>query len=266
MTRLKDNSVADEPKSRSGPLTDLALTLPIFLGYHLGVVFLPVRNAADLVTGKLQSLAEHNLGLYALLTLAIGVAYVTPLLMAGRGKHLKLRRFAWMSSEGIVYAIGMRLAAGYVVASVLAWVAMQDPGLIGLMNAAPALSSSVGVVGTSLDLGTRVSGAIMSMGAGFYEELIFRFVLYGLGGAALLFLFNITGSFSRFWLKIAWALAAACVFSGWHYFGDLSETFALSTFAFRTVCGLVFTLIYQLRGFAPAVWTHALYDLWVLAL
>ncbi len=261
-----DDLSVETKKSRSGPLTDLALTLPIFLGYHLGVVFLPVRNAADLVTGKLQNLAEHSLGLYALLTLAIGVAYITPLLLAGRGRHLKWDRFAWMSGEGIVYAIGMRLLAGYAVASVLAWVATQDPGFIGLMNAAPALSSSVAGVGQSVDLGARLTGAIMSLGAGFYEELFFRLALYGVGAASLIFLFNITTTFAQFWLRVFWAVAAACVFSGWHYFGDLSETFALSTFAFRTVCGLVFTLIYQLRGFAPAVWTHALYDLWVLAL
>ena len=31
-----------------------------------------------------------------------------------------------------------------------------------------------------------------------------------------------------------------------------------------TVCGLVFTLIYVTRGFAPVVWTHVVYDLWVM--
>ncbi|MCH2108276.1 MAG: hypothetical protein MK135_03030, partial [Polyangiaceae bacterium] len=85
--------IGEAPQSkveRSGPLTDLALTLPIFIGYHLGVVFLPFRNAADVVTGRLQHLAESNLWLYALFTLAIGAAYVTPLLLAGRGRHLSL--------------------------------------------------------------------------------------------------------------------------------------------------------------------------------
>jgi hypothetical protein len=48
--------------------------------------------------------------------------------------------------------------------------------------------------------------------------------------------------------------------------GELGESFDMMTFVFRGVCGLVFTLIYQFRGFAPAVWTHALYDIWVLAL
>jgi hypothetical protein len=105
----------------------------------------------------------------------------------------------------------------------------------------------------------------MSLGAGFYEEAVFRVGLYGAGAALLLFLFNVSSAAYKFILRMVWATLAACIFSGWHYVGDLSESFDLTTFSFRAVCGLVFTLIYQFRGFAPAVWTHALYDLWVLS-
>jgi hypothetical protein len=41
--------------------------------------------------------------------------------------------------------------------------------------------------------------------------------------------------------------------------------FALRSFVTRAVLGLMLTLVYALRGFAAAVWTHALYDVWVLA-
>lgn len=256
---------ADEaPTDRSGPWTDLALTLPVFAGYHLGVVFLPVRNAADLVTSELQALVEYDLWAYLLVTLLIGAAYVTPLYLLGRGKHLDSKRFAWMGTEGIVYAIGMRLVAGYAVMHLLA-VATASGGVVGLMNAAPALSSPVAQAGSALDVGSRLTGAVMSLGAGFYEELVFRVGVYGVGVALLVFLFNVTSAASKLLVRLGWALAAACVFSGWHYVGALSDDFDLTTFTFRAVCGLVFTLIYHLRGFAPAVWTHALYDLWVLA-
>lgn len=250
---------------RSGPLTDLALTLPIFIGYHLGVIFLPVRNAADLVTSQLQKVADFNLLAYCALTLAIGAAYVTPLLMAGRGKHLSGSRFAWMTGEGVVYAVVMRLLAGYLVARLVLSLGDVDLGLLGLMKVAPALSSSVEVASTANELGARLSGAIMSLGAGFYEELVFRVALYGAGAALLLFLFNVTRAANRLFFRLVWAILIACVFSGWHYVGDLSDSFDLATFSFRAVCGLVFTLIYEFRGFAPAVWTHALYDLWILA-
>jgi hypothetical protein len=67
-------------------------------------------------------------------------------------------------------------------------------------------------------------------------------------------------------LTLAWAVIAAAVFSGWHHFGEFGEPFELRAFVFRWVCGLVFTVIYVFRGFAPVVWTHALYDIWVLVL
>lgn len=250
---------------RAGPLTNLALTLPIFVGYHVGVIFLPVRNAADVLTRELQAIANYNLLAYLALTLAIGAGYIAPLLLAGRGKHLQPQRFAWMSTEGVVYALAMRLIAGYFVAKLVLALGPVDFGFIGLMNAAPALSSVVEQAGTAVMLSERLAGAVMSLGAGFYEEAVFRVGLYGLGAALLLFLFNVTSAAKKFILRLLWAILAACVFSGWHYVGDLSDAFDVSTFSFRAVCGLVFTLIYQFRGFAPAVWTHALYDLWVLS-
>ncbi len=256
----------DSATERSGPWTDLALTLPIFVGYHLGVVFLPVRNAADLVTRELQELADFNLGAYLGLTVLIGAIYVTPLLLAGRGRHLAASRFAWLGTEGVVYAIAMRLLAGYAAAHLLSALVERGPGWVGLMSAAPALSSAVAAAGESVSLGSRLSGVVMSLGAGFYEELVFRVGFYGLGAMLVLFLLNITSAASRLLWRLGWAVVAACVFSGWHYIGELGDPFDLSTFSFRAVCGLVFTAIYHFRGFAPAVWTHALYDLWVLVL
>jgi len=255
----------EKPLSKSGPMTDLALTLPIFVGYHLGVIFLPVRNAADVVTRELQGLANNSLMAYLALTLCIGAGYVTPLLLAGRGRQLQMDRFIWTGTEGVVYALGMRLLAGYAVAHLLAVVAAEG-GLVGLMNAAPALSSSVQSAGETGALGDRLAGAIMSLGAGFYEELVFRVGLYGVGAGLILFLFNVTSGAMKFAYRLGWAVACACIFSGWHYVGEMGDVFELATFSFRAICGLVFTLIYQFRGFAPAVWTHALYDVWVLAL
>lgn len=254
----------EEATARSGPWTNLALTLPIFVGYHLGVVFLPYRNAADVVTQKLQELAAHSLVLYAALTVAIGFAYVAPLVLLGRGQLIGWSRFAWMGSEGVFYAIVMRVLAGFLALRLFQALVPLGGG-VSLMQRAPALSSAVERAAESLDLGSRFSGAVMSLGAGFYEELTFRVLVYGGGVALLLFLFNVTSAVKKFLFRLVWAVLAACIFSGWHYVGALSDAFDLATFSFRAICGLVFTLIYQFRGFAPAVWTHALYDLWVLA-
>jgi len=262
---MAQEKAPEESLERSGPWTDLALTLPVFVGYHLGVVFLPMRNAADLLTRNLQRVADYDLWIYSALTVAIGALYVTPLLLAGRGKHLDAARFAWLGTEGLIYAMIMRVVAGYAVMRLLLIVSLEGSSLVGLMSAAPALSSSAAELGAAGEAGARITGAILSLGAGFYEELVFRVGIYGCGAVFLLFLLNMTSRVSRFMVRVGWALVVACLFSGWHYLGELGETFDLSTFTFRAVCGLVFTVIYHLRGFAPAVWTHALYDLWVLA-
>jgi hypothetical protein len=225
-------------RSGSGPWADLGLTLPIFVGYHLGVVFLPVRNAADLVTRELVTLADNSMLAYGGLTLAIGAAYVGTLVVLGRGRALRWERFALVAAEGVVYAVMMRLVAGWVV---------------GRMFLAAGLES-------------RFAGLVMSLGAGFYEEIVFRVALFGLGARVLPLLFPTVVPFKATLLKVGWAVIAAAVFSGWHYVGALGDSFDASSFVFRWVCGLVFTAIYWFRGFAPVVWTHALYDVWVLVL
>ena len=108
------------------------------------------------------------------------------------------------------------------------------------------------------------TGVIMALGAGFYEEVAFRVCVFGVGALVLKKIFG-KGP-KGIALVIGWAVLESALFSGWHYVGALGDPWDLSSFAFRMVCGLMLTTIFALRGFAPAVWTHALYDLWVMVL
>jgi hypothetical protein len=226
----------------SGPWADFVLTLPIFVAYHLGVIFLPVRNAADMVTRELSALANHSLIGYFGLTLGIGATFVAVVFVSGRGRSLRWERFAFIAAEGVLYAIAMRLLASYLVGRVFLTAAVS-----------PAVDD-------------RLTGLVMSLGAGFYEEIAFRVFLFGLGAKLLAVLFPVSLPMKAALVKVGWALVAAAIFSGWHYVGELGDPFDAKSFVFRWVCGLVFTVIYVFRGFAPAVWTHALYDIWVLVL
>jgi hypothetical protein len=235
-----------EAAPRSDAWSDLALTLPLFVAYHLGVVFLPVQNAADIVTRELVTLAENNLMAYGGLTLAIGIVFVAVLSVLGRHQELRWQRFFWIASEGILYAVAMRLVAGYVVGKLK----LAGAGVPAVVSEPP------GVFG----------GLVLSIGAGFYEEIAFRVLLFGLGAQVLrLFAEPIPVVQARL-LTLGWAVVAAGLFSGWHYLGALGDPFELKSFVFRWVCGLVFTVIYAFRGFAPVVWTHVIYDVWVLVL
>ena len=248
--------------ARSNPLTDLGLTLPVFLGYHLGVVFLPMRNAADWVTRELVLLADHNLLLYTGLTLGIGAAFVLVLKTLGRGDSLRFRELGLLALEGIAYAAAMRLVAGEVIGRLFLRVdTAEATSWMATMANAPWISGLSGLENSPL-----FAGIVMSLGAGFYEELAFRVGLFGLGAQLLVKSLRSSGRLKRAMVKVCWAVIAAAIFSAWHHIGALGEPFELKAFVFRWVCGLVFTVIYAFRGFAPAVWTHALYDMWVLVL
>lgn len=238
-------NLSDKP----GAWVDLALTLPIFLGYHLGVVFLKVKNASDLVTGPLLELANGHRENYLGITVAVGVFFAGIFALLGRGHAFRLTKFVQIAVEGGVYAVAMRIGADY---------------LVGRLS-----------IGASV-AGDPLSGVVMSMGAGFYEELAFRVILFGLGAKVLVWLvareaINLVERTPRLTAKAilivgGWGIFAAAIFSGVHYVGPFGDKFELGSFAFRLLLGLALTLIFGTRGFAAAVWAHALYDVWVLVL
>jgi hypothetical protein len=221
-------------------LLDLFLTSPVFVAYHLGVVFLSVRNGMDPITDAMLSVLHRSLAAYLGITVLIGAGLYAAIRFTKTGGKLKPIVFLGRVAEAAVYAILMMLVARSVVAHTLA--AKGGGGGGGGMNPFTAF--------------------IMSMGAGFYEELAFRVLLFG-GGVFLVGKVAKTPA-AKLGLGIAWAFVAAACFSGIHYVGSLGDDFQLSSFVFRLVCGLFLTLVFYLRGFATAVWTHALYDVWVM--
>lgn len=245
------NAVANDAEKISdkpGAWVDLGLTLPIFVIYHLSVIFLDVKNATDMVTSHLFRLADGSTSSYVGITLAIGIVFAGVFAFLGRGHAFEPWKFAQIAFEGVLYAVLMRLAAGALMQRVFAGNIHEE---------------------------TRFVGFVMSLGAGFYEELAFRVVLYGAGAKLLVFMFSNekvslvepgkgTLSLSSMGVMLGWAVVASAVFSGFHYVGPLGDSFKMASFAFRMFLGLALTLVYATRGFAAAVWTHAVYDIWVL--
>ena len=54
---------------------------------------------------------------------------------------------------------------------------------------------------------------------------------------------------------------AAAIFSAVHYIGPFGDPFAVSSFMFRFLFGLMLNVLFIVRGFGIAAWTHALYDI-----
>lgn len=155
---------------------------------------------------------------------------------------IRPRYFGWMLAESVVYAWGTALlVSGLVGALLLAAGA-------GIASESPRLTAAVFESG----LGTRLA---LSIGAGVYEELLFRVLLVGGLYAGL------RRVLAR--RRAAYAVAAvtgALVFSAVHYIGPLGDAFTLASFTFRFLFGLMLNLLFLWRGFGIAAWTHALYN------
>lgn len=258
MTPRDTDSLASKP----GAWAELALTLPIFVAYHLGVVFLHVRNATDLVTARLMQLAAGDKMTYLGITAAIGILFAGVFAVLGRGQALRARKIVQIAIEGAAYAIAMGAATSWIVGKIFA------RPLVTFLFGAPAPGGSARAIEGPL------TGLVMSLGAGFYEELAFRALLFGLGAKLLVWMLarervslvagGAAPGLRAIGIMVVWAIACAAAFSGMHYVGALGDAFDLRSFVARAVLGLALTLVYAMRGFAAAVWAHALYDVWVL--
>ncbi len=99
---------------------------------------------------------------------------------------------------------------------------------------------------------------IRSMGAGIYEETLFRLLTY----SALLALCTMAEFPPRPGVAIA-ALGSALLFATAHHLGPGGDAWNSYVFAFRSLAGLYFAGIFQARGFGIAVGAHAGYDVLV---
>src|SRR5262249_17372705 len=96
---------------------------------------------------------------------------------------------------------------------------------------------------------------ITYLGAGIYEETLFRLLLFSilLSVAWWLELGQVLG------VGVA-ALGSAILFSAAHHVGPYGQAYSNYLFVFRLVAGLYFALLYRFRGFGIVVGAHACYN------
>ena len=95
--------------------------------------------------------------------------------------------------------------------------------------------------------------------AGVYEELFFRVFLLG----TLVFLFAKVRSFPRWAAYFLALFISSIAFAVAHYFHIGKSPFDRHVFMLRQIAGVAFGIIYCLRGFGIAAYTHTLYDVFV---
>ncbi len=212
--------------------------LPLFAFYEMMIVLVnldatrAVRIGAGVLLKELLAMTGASGGL-VLALLVVGGGVAAYLLDRHRSIPLRTRYFVGLVGESAVYAVG---------------VAVVVSSLVGILFA--AAPPPEGALWTQLAL---------SVGAGLYEELLFRVLL--VGGLALLFQALMESPTQAYVLA---ALLGAVLFSWAHYVGPLGDPFALPSFTFRFLFGLALNVLFLGRGFGVAAWTHALYDVMVV--
>ncbi len=102
-------------------------------------------------------------------------------------------------------------------------------------------------------------GVMLSVGAGLYEELIFRCLLAGSIYAYLTRRRGWTGPRETAAVLLA-LLVSSAVFSYMHYVGPCGDPLTLPSFLFRFGAGMALGVLYFTRGLGVAVYAHATYD------
>jgi hypothetical protein len=230
---------------RSDPLTSALLVFPLFLFYEVGVLAMPsVQNGADLITSQMLHLLHGNIGAYLALNGALAVAFVILCLSLRRNNSFNPRLFVPVLLESTIYALTM----GSLICFVMVDFLHVDPK----MWIHPLLATGPADVDPLAKL-------VLAVGAGVHEELIFRLVMVG-GGVWLLS--NVLGLRRGFAIVLAFAVSSVLFSAAHHIIGG--EPWRLGAFTYRLLCGLFFATLFQTRGLAVAVYTHALYDIYVL--
>ena len=108
-----------------------------------------------------------------------------------------------------------------------------------------------------------LANIITGIGAGIYEELVFRLILICL----LMLLFQDVLKLTHRNSIILAVLISAALFSAHHHIdlfsGQLNanDPFNSIRFAFRTIAGIYFAVLFAIRGFGITAGTHAFYDI-----
>ncbi len=226
-------------RSRS-PRYSLLFALPLLALYETLAFALShdalagVRNGADVLLKSLFVGLGGRAGLAAFGALLVAGGGVLAWRDRSAGR-LSARVFLLMACESRVYAAGVGAVVG------------------GLTRALLRPLAAAAGRRAALDLPTQL---MISLGAGIYEELLFRVLLVG----ALAWAARRALRWTPAAAGVGAAVIGALVFSAFHYVGPYGDRLTLGSFTFRTLAGLALSALYLLRGFGITAWTHALYD------
>lgn len=224
------------------PWPCLLLVWPMLLAYELSMWALHVQGLPSPRTG-LDSWCRHfmekwggdpSLALPTFLVFLVSAAWA---------------RWQWRSGapEGFPTWSGMLVES--CLFALLLW------GLYHGMQ--PHLPVSQMAVASASKTWNQVAWSVSYLGAGIYEETVFRLLIFGMLWGLL---HRLVAPFGAFLVA---ASISSVLFAYAHHWGPVGEAWESATFLFRCLAGVMFCFLYAWRGYGVAVGTHAFYDVLV---
>jgi hypothetical protein len=222
------------------PAVGLFAVLPLWITYILlrSQLAPEERNGAEVLLLQQLSLLGSRAHL------VVSVAFV--FLIAAAARWLLHHKVPWarvvavIALEGLVYGV------------------MLGPIAAAMTSSADRLLS-IGAPSSAFDTTPMVANVVGSLGAGIFEELVFRLGLMSaltwLGMRAVR-----EWGLPRLVAGLSAVLISALVFSWFHHL--CGEPFERGRFLFRTMAGVLLGLLMWWRGYGVCVYTHTVYDLY----
>lgn len=231
------------------PLSSLIFLLPWIGIYEFGVLFLSGAQSDPGNADRIRNGADYWMRSWLTGFGFSQVLFLPVIVMGALLLWHVVKRYPWrirfetiagMLAESLLLAIGL-VAAGQLHDAVFRW-ARQN-----------AVSEDLTLMAVS---GGTFNRAISFIGAGVYEEVMFRLLL-----VPIAFLGFRMFEFPPRPAAVMAAISTGFLFALAHHVGPAADAFNLFTFSFRASAGVFFATVFFLRGIGITVGCHAVYDL-----
>ncbi|MFG0330236.1 MAG: CPBP family intramembrane glutamic endopeptidase [Phycisphaerales bacterium] len=234
------------------PLQILLFLLPLVVFYELGLWFeIPGDDSGRIIDISAHRMLEDLYAAFDVSGLYLpGITIVVILLIW----HV-LSRHRWELHLGVPALMLLEAAALALPLIVIDQLLRRLDAFDGGLAAATALLGPSGIPQiTELSWQARVT---LSVGAGLYEELVFRMALMAAVHALLVDLLGISNRRGA----VVSILVSALAFTAYHDLTTAAGGFDLPRALFLFVAGLYFAFVYATRGFGVVVGAHVVYDI-----
>jgi hypothetical protein len=267
----------------SRPIYAIVFLLPFIIFYELGTFGFntDILNQSQIrvvafvwLQNLLESIGFGGKFAWVAPPLAVVVILIAMQITSGKQWHLWFGDFLPMAVECILLAVPLIVLTLFLNSSTGAEsnASRFENSAIRIQTDAPTncssvanhrLSSVAGRAGKDGQGQPLLANIVTGIGAGIYEELVFRLILICI---LMLLLQNVLRLDHKNSIVLS-VLISAALFSAHHHIDFFSgqpnaiDPFNLTRFAFRTIAGIYFAILFAIRGFGITAGTHAFYNI-----